>query len=317
MKLSELVDAALRWDKRALARVITVLESGGPESSKLIAEIYPKTGNAHVVGITGPPGSGKSTLVKQVVEHIRRKHCDGRLGVIAVDPTSPFSGGAILGDRIRMSGLSSDPGVFIRSMGSRGDLGGLSRSTSDVIKLLDACGCRTILVETVGAGQGEVGVASTAHTCVVVLVPGMGDEIQMFKAGLMEIADIFVVNKADHGGAERREEEIRELLGFAENRGWRPPVVRTIATRGVGVDELVGKIGEHWDYLRKSGVFMGRERRRCEEELRSILTHELVEGIKTVFGVDEYREMVQRIVKRQIDPYTAAKKLVQMFGVEK
>ncbi len=239
----DLVDRLLAGDRRAVARLISLVENGAPESREALAALFPHTGHAHIVGITGSPGSGKSTLVNQLAKVFRRQ--GATVGIVAVDPTSPFSGGAILGDRIRMQDLCGDPGVFIRSMATRGALGGLARATSDVVKVLDAFGKDVILVETVGVGQDEVDIAKAAHTTIVVEAPGMGDDIQAIKAGVMEIADILVVNKADREGAERTVAALEMMLDLNGHPacGWQTPVLKTVATQDEGIADLDAMTG--------------------------------------------------------------------------
>jgi LAO/AO transport system kinase len=290
--------------------MITWIENEADGIEVELQQIFPYTGRAHVIGVTGPPGAGKSTLVKEMAQDYRRR--GKTVGIIAVDPTSPFTGGAILGDRIRMQGLSGDPGVFIRSMASRGALGGLSRATADAIKVLDAYGFAVILVETVGAGQAEVDIARAAHTTVVVEVPGMGDSIQTIKAGILEIADVFAVNKADREGADKVLLELKMMLDLdSQDDGWTPPIVKTVATSGEGVVDLVDAVERHLEHLKASGEL---ERRRKDNSLR-----ELVEATKQEFiselwgqlGDKEIAKLTQSILDRRVDPHSAAKQLVK------
>src|SRR5690348_17187899 len=246
MSTPDIVERLLAGDRRALARVVTLIENNAPETRQILARLHVHGGHAHIIGITGSPGAGKSTLVTQLARELRRR--DRTIGVIAVDPSSPFTGGAILGDRIRMQELAGDPHVFIRSMASRGSLGGLAVSTRDTVRALDAAGFDVVIIETVGAGQAEVEIVRAAQTVVVVTVPGMGDDIQAIKAGILEIADIFVVNKADRPGADQTAAELRMLLSLDEHRGerrWRPPILKTIAATGEGVPELVDALARH------------------------------------------------------------------------
>src|SRR5438477_8257328 len=246
---------------RSLARAISMIERDDPDAERLLAEIYPSTGNARIIGVTSSPGSGKSTLVASMARHYRAQQ--KRVGIVAVDPTSPFTGGAILGDRIRMADLYTDRGVFIRSMATRGFLGGLAKATNDVVDVLDAAGFDIVLVETVGVGQDEVEVIRTVQTNMVVLVPGMGDDIQAIKAGLMEIGDIFVVNKADRPGADRTINDVTMMMSLAEEHGaWVPPIVKTVASRGEGVAELDSTLQKHFEFLGASSELDRRNRER-------------------------------------------------------
>ncbi|HEY67374.1 MAG TPA: methylmalonyl Co-A mutase-associated GTPase MeaB, partial [Thermoflexia bacterium] len=250
----ELVEKALAGNRYALARLISLIEDNGTEARAALAALYPHTGQAHVVGVTGAPGTGKSTLVNELTKVLRAQGTT--VGIVAVDPSSPFSGGALLGDRVRMRDLAGDQGVFIRSMATRGSLGGLARATSDVVKVLDAVGFSVVLVETVGAGQAEVDIARTAHTTVVVEAPGLGDEVQALKAGLLEIADVLVVNKADRPGAAQTARALEMVInrnavrGGADDNAWRPPILKTIALDGSGVPEVLEAIVGHREYLR-------------------------------------------------------------------
>jgi len=312
----ELVERLLTGDRRAIARLITTIENDRAEAQEALAALYPHTGRAHIVGVTGAPGTGKSTLVNELAKAYRKR---GRtVGIIAVDPTSPFSGGALLGDRIRMRDLSGDQGIFIRSMATRGSLGGLARATADVIKILDAAGYQTIFVETVGAGQAEVDIAKTAHTTIVVEAPGLGDDIQAIKAGITEIADIFVVNKADREGADSTAlalEMILDLdhLSHLSSRGhrWRPPICKTIALHGEGVGAVVEAVEEHAAYLRESGNLQRRERERIEGELRSIITQEMARSFFERLDEAQFDSLIDSIIRRELDPYSAAALLLE------
>jgi len=307
----ELIERLLTGDRRAIARLITIIENDGAEAQEALATLYPHTGRAHIVGVTGAPGTGKSTLVNELAKVYRQR--DRTVGIIAVDPSSPFSGGALLGDRIRMRDLSGDPGIFIRSMATRGTLGGLARTTAHAINVLDAAGYQTILVETVGAGQAEVDIAKAAHTTIVVEAPGLGDEIQAFKAGITEIADIFVVNKADREGADRAVMALQMILDLdhsshlsSQAPGWRPPICKTIALHGEGVGAVVEAVGEHAAYLRKSGNLQRRERDRVERELRSIITQEMSSSFFERLDEAQFDSLVDSIIRREMDPYSAA-----------
>jgi LAO/AO transport system kinase len=301
----------LAGDRRAVARLISLVENGAPEAREALAALYPHTGRAHIVGITGSPGSGKSTLVNQMAKAFRRQ--ETTIGIVAVDPTSPFSGGAILGDRIRMQDHCGDPGVFIRSMATRGALGGLARATSDVVKVLDAFGKDVILVETVGVGQDEVEIAKAAHTTIVVEAPGMGDDIQALKAGVMEIADILVVNKADREGADRTVaalEMMLDLKGQADC-GWQTPVLKTVATLDEGTTVLVDATIRHRQFLRQSGNLALRERERVDRELADLVQERLRALLLAVVAPGEIDAIVDGIVSRRLDPYAAADALAK------
>jgi LAO/AO transport system kinase len=306
MHIPDILPRLLAGDRRALARAISLAEQGGPSARTLLAAAYPHTGQAHVVGITGPPGAGKSTLVNALALEWRRQ---GRsVGIVAVDPTSPFSGGAVLGDRIRMQPLGGDPGVFIRSMASRGRLGGLSRATADAVALIDAAGFEVVLIETVGAGQGEVDIARAAQTTIVVEVPGMGDDVQSIKAGVLEIADLFVVNKADREGADKTIRQLRSMLhlGAPAADGWEPPVIPAVATSGQGIAEIIEAAGRHAAHLRTEGGADARARATAEGELRAAVQELAVERLRG----PAWDALVAQIAARQGDPYSAAEELL-------
>lgn len=306
----DVVSRLLDGDRRALARAISLVESGDPTSRVVLREVYPHTGRAHIVGVTGAPGSGKSTLVSALAREFRRR--ERTVGIVAVDPSSPFTGGALLGDRIRMQELSGDAGVFIRSMASRGHLGGLSQAAGDVLKLLDAAGFSLVLIETVGAGQSEVEVAGAAHTTVVVEAPGMGDDIQAIKAGILEIADILVVNKADLPGVDRRISQLEAMLNMGNYEdGWRPPVLRTIAAQGAGLDELADTVVRHWEYLQAGGRLEEFRRRQAQHEFEEALRSEAMQVLyQRILDPARQEELIARICQRELDPYSAAAKVL-------
>jgi len=312
----ELVSRILQGDIRAAARLMSMIENGLPEAVSALKALYPHTGRAYVVGITGPPGSGKSTLVDQLTEALRK---EGKtVGIVAVDPTSPFTGGAILADRIRMQRHSLDPEVFIRSMATRGHLGGLARATNDVVDVLDALGKAFILVETVGVGQDEVEVVKTAYTSIVVAVPGLGDEIQVIKAGVLEIGDLFVVNKADREGAARTVKELEMMLSLApaKKEDWKPRIYRTVATTGQGIPELLQGILEHQSYEVSEGLKEQKKRERSAqvflELLRERLTHRVLEKVRKNGALED---LVGKIAKRELDPYSAVEEVLRRVGL--
>jgi LAO/AO transport system kinase len=306
VKTQDLVSRLRAGDRRALARAISVVEQGGTAARGLLAAAYPHTGAAHLVGITGPPGAGKSTLVTMLAQEWRRRGAS--LGIIAVDPTSPFSGGAVLGDRIRMQALGGDPQVFIRSMASRGRLGGLARATADASALLDAAGFDVVLIETVGAGQGEVDIARAAQTTIVVEVPGMGDDVQSIKAGMLEIADLFVVNKADREGADKTVRQLRTMLhlGAHQPGAWEPPVLTAVATAEQGSAAIVDAATRHAAFLRESGQAAARARAAAERELAAAVQELALERLRG----PAWDELLGQIAARQCDPYTAAEELL-------
>jgi len=335
---NRLAEQLLQGNRRALARLITQVENENPAARPALMALYAHTGHAHIVGVTGAPGSGKSTLVNEIAKQFRRG--GETIGIVAVDPTSPFSGGAVLGDRIRMRDLAGDQGIFIRSMASRGSLGGLAWATGAVVKLLDAAGFDIVLVETVGAGQSEVDIAKATHTTIVVQAPGMGDDIQAIKAGILEIADIFAVNKADRPGAENtvkalqmmqrlgrddherhrrhhgdllppRPDDGRDGLKLnPEVSNWEPPILQTVSIRGEGVAEVVTAIREHRAYLHQSGDFHARETARVEIEFAVLLRQALLSDLLARVPTGQLDAILAQLVARELDPYTAVEQLL-------
>jgi LAO/AO transport system kinase len=309
-------EQVIKGDIRAAARLMRDIDDNRPQAVDDLKHLYPLTGNAYIIGITGPPGAGKSTLVDQLTAAFRSR--GKKVGVVAIDPTSPFTGGAILGDRIRMNRHATDEGVFIRSLATRGALGGLSRSTADVALVMDALGMDIVIIETVGVGQDEVDIVKAAHTTCVVMVPGMGDDIQAIKAGILEIGDIFVVNKADREGADRTARELATMLEFraAAEGSWRPQVLKTEAQRGTGIEELVGEILQHRDHLMCSGTINDFMRERNERHFMDILRDSLLKRALDYMAADATLDrVVTGMVKRDIDPYSAAEQvLAKMMG---
>ena len=323
--LDGLVAGVRAGDTRAVARAITVVEAGLPEARALLAALFPHAGASLVVGVTGPPGAGKSSLVDRLTAHLRKQ---GRtVGIVAVDPTSPFSGGAILGDRIRMQAHATDPGVFIRSMATRGHLGGLSAATDQVVTVLaaatgqalvvlDAAGKDVVLVETVGVGQDEVEIVGTADVSLVVLVPGLGDEVQALKAGIMEIADVFVVNKADRDGVERVVAEIESMLSLSAAGAERPAIVRTVATRDEGTAALLEAVRDFQGRAAASGALERKRRAQLRRQLEEAVRHRVMGQVfRTVVPPDELEATVERMAGRAVDPETAAEEIVKRMGL--
>ncbi|MFF2543833.1 methylmalonyl Co-A mutase-associated GTPase MeaB [Kitasatospora sp. NPDC058063] len=309
--VATLVEQAREGRPRAVARLITLVENAAPQLREAMAALAPHTGRAYTVGLTGSPGVGKSTSTSALVSAYRR--LGKRVGVLAVDPSSPFSGGALLGDRVRMQDHATDPEVFIRSMATRGHLGGLSWAAPQALRVLDAASCEVILVETVGVGQSEVEVAAQADTTVVLLAPGMGDGIQAAKAGILEIGDVFVVNKADRDGADATARELNHMLGLGEARepgDWRPPIVKTVAARGEGVDEVVEALEKHRAWLEEHGELAARRRRRAAEEIEAIALAELRARIGDLRGDRRLAVLAERVAEGALDPYGAADELV-------
>ena len=321
--MQNLAERLLSGDRRALARMVTLIENESPQARRYLAELHQHAGNAHIVGVTGAPGAGKSTLVTHIVRELRRR--DRKVGVVAVDPTSPFTGGAILGDRIRMMELAGDPNVFIRSMASRGSLGGLSASTRDVVRAMDAAGYNTIIIETVGTGQAEVEVMRAAQTVLVVSAPGMGDEVQAIKAGILEIADIFVVSKADKPGADQTVAELAMLLSLDPNRRlhdkskpyWRIPVLKTSAIKDQGITQLVDAIEQHREYLVESGMLAHRAQRQVRSEVEALVVHAVMNALREELTEDEWQKLLEDITTRERDPYSVAGELQERIGLRK
>ncbi|MDH5506207.1 MAG: methylmalonyl Co-A mutase-associated GTPase MeaB [Anaerolineae bacterium] len=332
--------SVLDGDRLSLSRLLTQIENDTPEGRDALVKLFPHTGNAHLIGVTGAPGTGKSSLVNQLAKHYRAGQADGavpKVAIVAVDPSSPFTGGAVLGDRIRMQDLSGDRGVFIRSMASRGSLGGLSQTTAGVVQAFDAAGYEIVLIETVGAGQAEVDIARLAHTTLVVEAPGLGDDIQAIKAGILEIADILVINKADRPGAEKTERALRSMLQlahpvkriFASHHGqkmevptaspaedaepmWVPPIQRTVATEGEGLGELVEAIATHRHHLVESGDWQQRERARLEAELEIRLQDTMMARWRAGLQNGRYNEVLDELVSRRISPQEAVGHLLDV-----
>jgi len=301
-----LVPQAIAGDRGALARLLTLVERGG-EPARVVARLcHPRAGHAHTIGLTGAPGAGKSTLTDAVIGHLRSRGTE--VAVLAVDPSSPFTGGAILGDRVRMQGHAGDDGVYIRSMASRGQLGGLSLATPEAVRVLDAVGLPLVIIETVGVGQVEVEIAGTADTTVVVVNPGWGDAVQANKAGLMEIADIFVVNKADRPGAEVAARDLDQMLEMTMRSpgGWRPPILETSAVEAKGIPDLWAAVETHQSHLVASGEGEERRRKRLADELRAIVVHTLERRAMELAGGDTFESVLAQVVSRRIDPWTAA-----------
>lgn len=311
MEFGDLADGVLTGNRRSVGRAISLIENEGPAMAILLRRLYPHTGHAYRIGLTGPPGAGKSTLADELIRVIRQHGLT--VGVIAVDPNSPFSGGAVLGDRIRMMRHSSDLGVYIRSMGARGHLGGLARAADNAALILDAMGEGVILLETVGVGQSELEIAGTADTTVVVIPPGAGDGVQAIKAGIMEIADVFVVNKADHPQANKAVAEIRDLLRMDVSPGpWTPPIVKTIATQNEGLEELWKRIEQHRLYLEESGLLDRRRRLRLERTIRQLAERKMREQyLEPRFDSAEFQRMLDDVVERRSDPYDIAERIAE------
>jgi LAO/AO transport system kinase len=301
--------------------MVTLIENESPQARRYLAELHRHAGKAHIIGVTGAPGAGKSTLVTHLVRELRRR--ERKVGVVAVDPSSPFTGGAILGDRIRMMELAGDPNVFIRSMASRGSVGGLSASTRDVVRAMDAAGYDPIIIETVGTGQAEVEVMRAAQTVLVVIAPGMGDEVQAIKAGILEIADIFVVSKADRPGAEQTVAELAMLLSLDPQRRlhdkskpyWRIPIVKTSALKDQGISQLVDAIEQHRAYLDESGMLTQRSHRQVSSEVEALVISSVLSALRNAVSKEEWQQLLEDITSRQRDPYSVASELQEKIGL--
>ncbi len=315
--MKNIINRLLTGDRLALARMITLIENETPQARSYLAELHQHTGKGHIVGVTGSPGAGKSTLVTHLVRELRRRN--KKVGVVAIDPSSPFSGGAILGDRIRMMELSGDSNVFIRSMASRGNLGGLSASTRDVVRAMDAAGYDPIIIETVGTGQAEVEVMRSAQTVLVVVAPGMGDDIQAIKAGILEIADIFVVSKADKVGADQTVAELAMLLSLDANRKkvtWRIPILKTSVVKEQGIAELVDAIAKHLVYLNESGMLAQRAERQVRSEIQNLVIQAVARALQDKVSTQEWQTLLEDVNKRERDPYSVASELQERLGLQ-
>jgi LAO/AO transport system kinase len=308
--VERLVGGVRQGDRRALARAITLIESSDPAAYELVRELYPETGNAYAIGVTGPPGVGKSSLISALVRHVRER--GETVGVISVDPSSPFTRGALLGDRIRLADHFLDPDVFIRSMGTRGHLGGLAETTLQAALLLDAAGKDLLFLETVGAGQSEVEIVSIADTVLLVLMPGSGDSIQALKAGIMEIPDVIAVNKRDHPAAKTMVNEVRSILALDTDEGWQPPIVLTEAVKGEGIDELWSKVEEHRAYLEDNGLLAERRARNLAGEVFAVASARAKGHLEQAVGDDpELRRLLDAVQRRELDPLTAVREILE------
>jgi LAO/AO transport system kinase len=307
--VGDLVERAQKGEPRAVARLISLIENASPQLRPVMAALNPLAGKARIIGLTGAPGVGKSTSTSALVRAFRAQGL--RVGVLAVDPSSPFTGGALLGDRVRMQDHASDPGVFIRSMASRGHLGGLSWAAPQAIRVLDAAGCDVVLVETVGVGQAEVEIASLADSTIVLVAPGMGDSIQAAKAGILEIADVFVVNKADRDGVQQTVRDLRNMIALADPGGWKPPIVPTVAVRDEGLGDLVEQLGRHLAWMEGAGELQRRRQARARDEIEAIAVTTLRERMGDLHGHQRLDVLAGKVLDGSCDPYTAADELVE------
>lgn len=310
MDTATLVERALDGQRLAVGQLISLVEDGGADLGRVMQELYPRTGSAYSIGITGAPGAGKSTLTEKIVGRARRD--DHKVGVLAIDPSSPFSGGALLGDRVRMQSHALDEDVFIRSMATRGHLGGISLATPEAMRVLDASGKDIVVIETVGVGQAEVEITDACDTTLVVVNPGWGDAVQTAKAGLMEIADVFVVNKADRSGAKDAVRELKQMLSLSE-AGWKPEIVSTIATKGDGIEQLWGAIQRHRAYQEEHGLLEARRKRRIKREIKEIVAERFRAKVEIEAAV-LLTEMTEEVAARRIDPYSAAERLISALS---
>lgn len=308
--MQEMLKKFWTGEQRALARLISVVENEMPEKDELLRQLYPRTGHAYILGVTGSPGAGKSSLVDRLTNVIREK--GETVGIVAIDPTSPFSGGALLGDRIRMQEHTLDKGVFIRSMGTRGSLGGLAKTTKEVVKVVDAFGMDWIIIETVGVGQAEMDVMYIADTTVVVLTPGAGDSIQTIKAGIMEIADVFAINKCDLPGADKVATEVEMMLDLQRDQmKWRPPVVKTSSVSREGISDLLEAVEKHRSYLQNNGLFAERRQQRLRSEALEIVNHQWQRLVRRQMNYGKVNELLNSVAAREIDPYSAAASIME------
>jgi LAO/AO transport system kinase len=311
-----LADGVRSGDRRAVARAITLVENGAPAAYDLVADVYPQTGRAYAIGVTGPPGVGKSTLISALIAHVRRE--ERSVGVVSVDPSSPFTHGALLGDRIRLSDHFLDPDVFIRSMGTRGHVGGLTETALQALLVLDAAGKELVFLETVGAGQSEVEIIRVADTVLLVLMPGSGDSVQALKAGIMEIPDVIAINKCDHPAAKTMLNEVRSIVSLADEIDWRPPIVLTEAARGDGVAELWDELEKHRRYLEADGRLDARRRENLAREVFAVASARAMDHLEQAVADDpELRRLLEAVQRRELDPLTAVRDImVKVFNVE-